>query len=411
MINWQGTVISQYNQSPTIQSLLYAINQWIDPTKDLDNFYNYIWNVDTARGYGLDVWGRIVAVDRVLKVTTTDPYWGFDEATVVSAWPFNTSVVDQYGPQKGGIFYQNEPLTSNYVLSDDGYRTLILAKALFNITDGSIPAMNQILVNLFASVGRAYIVDNLDMSMTYKFEFVPTPVISAIVSQSGVMPKPVGVSVSYFFGPSTALPQHTGAMIYGAGNVRATATVILKPSLIAGVGLVRANAIVGRAARAHLGGVGSVTAISGTYVGQQIAASARIAGAGHAVVAAPSQGAERIVGQGGVRATSTFITRAQVGATIAGQGNIHTTPAVTVVEPPPSGAHGVGTVHATAQVISGASARLSGTAGLRASASSQFSVPIHGAASLRADTSVHHQTSAISVVGGRGNLRADGTVR
>ena len=81
MINWQGTVISQYNQSPTMQTLLYAINQWLDPTKNLDDFYNFIWNVDTAKGYGLDVWGRIVAIDRVLNVQPQVPFWGFAEAT------------------------------------------------------------------------------------------------------------------------------------------------------------------------------------------------------------------------------------------------------------------------------------------------------------------------------------------
>lgn len=407
MINWQGTVISQYNQSPTIQSLLYAINQWIDPTKDLDNFYNYIWNVDTARGYGLDVWGRIVAVGRVLQLAVSDPYWGFDEATIVSAWPFNTADVAPYTQQSGGIFYQNQPLTSNYILSDDGYRTLILAKALFNITDGSIPAMNQILLNLFGSIGRAYIIDNQDMSMTYKFEFVPTPLVSAIISQSGVMPRPTGVSVSYFFGPSTAIPQHVGANIYGAGQVRATATVILKPSLIAGQGLVHANAMPERAARARLGGVGSLTASAGTYVGQLVAASARIAGAGHMVGNAPAQGAARLSGVAGLRATSGFISRVQVSARIAGQGTVHTGPAIEAVEPPPNGAHGVGTVFATAHVITAARARLSGAAGLHASVSSRFSVPLGGAGGVRASASVEHQMPAAATITGRGSVGAN----
>jgi hypothetical protein len=207
MINWQGTVISQYNQSATIQTLLYAINQWLDPTKSLDDFYNFIWNVDTAHGYGLDVWGRIVAVDRVLNVQPQSPFWGFTEATNVSAWPFNQ-----------GIFYRNEVLLTQMELSDEGFRVLIMAKALFNIINGSIPAINQLLVNLFKGRGNCYVVDNRDMTMLYVFEFIPTNVEAAIITQSGVLPRPTGVSVAFTFKPS---PQ---AVIGGAGRVRATAT-------------------------------------------------------------------------------------------------------------------------------------------------------------------------------------------
>ena len=264
MINWQGTAISQYNQSPTLQSLLYAIDQWIDPTIDMEAFYQYIWNVDSAEGYGLDVWGRIVAVNRVLHVQFPALYWGFDEAGVFSAAPFNTDMTaPPPADQGGGVFYKDERLTDNQVLLDPEYRTLILAKALFNITNGSIPAMNQILVNLFSAKGRAYIVDNRDMSMTYVFEFKPDPVDVAIITQSGVMPKPTGVSISYAFNPISALPTHVGSLIGGRGNVRADATLIWAPSTFGGVGSVRAAASVLVPVRARIDGAGEARGNAG----------------------------------------------------------------------------------------------------------------------------------------------------
>ena len=221
MINWQGTVISQYNQSPTMQTLLYAFNQWLDPTVNLNAFYNLMWNVDTAQGYGLDVWGRIVAVNRVLQVQAGGPYFGFDEATVASAWPFNQ-----------GIFYSGQPLTGNYTLSDDGYRTLILVKAAYNICDGSIPAINELMAQLFGDEGGAYVLDNQNMSMTYVFHFIPSPVEAAIISQSGVMPRPTGVLVDYQF---------------------------LAPNL-KGEGTVQANALVRAPARGLIGAIGNLRA-------------------------------------------------------------------------------------------------------------------------------------------------------
>jgi hypothetical protein len=185
MNNYQQTIISEYAVSPTLNAVIGAFNQWIDPAAEIDDFYDLIWNLDTAVGYGLDVWGRIVGVGRVLQVAASK-YFGFDEATNLSADPFNQSP-----------FYSGQTLNNNFILSDDGFRTLILAKALSNICDGSIPAINQVLINLFGSArGNVYVTNGLNMTMTYTFTFTPTPVEVAIVSQSGVLPLPAGVSVT-----------------------------------------------------------------------------------------------------------------------------------------------------------------------------------------------------------------------
>ncbi len=68
---------------------------------------------------------------------------------------------------------------------------LLLAKAALNITDASIPAINAILLNLF---GNGYVIDGQDMTMVYHFTRALTPVEISIVYNSGVLPKPCGVS-------------------------------------------------------------------------------------------------------------------------------------------------------------------------------------------------------------------------
>ena len=56
--------------------------------------------------------------------------------------------------------------------------------------------VNKILTTLFAGQGDAYVRDNGDMSMTYIFKFIPTDVQVSIIQNSGVLPRPAGVSVS-----------------------------------------------------------------------------------------------------------------------------------------------------------------------------------------------------------------------
>lgn len=200
MNNLEQTVISQYANSPVLMQLIANLNGYIDPTADIDNFYSYVFNIDTAQGFGLDSWGKILGVSRVLNVES-GTYFGFTGSTGVS----NAS-----GDSLGGgptpataPFYSGQPATANYALADSAYRTLLYAKALYNITDGSIPSINQLLISLFIApvagrTGNAYVTDGQDMTMTYTFAVTPklTNVEFAIVSQSGVLPRPTGVSAT-----------------------------------------------------------------------------------------------------------------------------------------------------------------------------------------------------------------------
>ena len=183
--DWERTVISQYANSPIITALLADFFSYVDQTGNLDSFFDLMWNVYTAQGYGLDCWATIVGVNRVLKLATGPKYLGFNEGGFTDYDPFNQSP-----------WFSGEKLTDNYLLSDDGFRVLILAKAFSNICDGSVASTNQLLRMLFGASGKCYVIDYENMTMAYAFEFQPSSVQLAILTQSGVMPTPTGVSYS-----------------------------------------------------------------------------------------------------------------------------------------------------------------------------------------------------------------------
>ncbi|WP_182356677.1 DUF2612 domain-containing protein [Komagataeibacter europaeus] len=185
MENIQQTILSQYANSQALCTIIDAWNQCIDPSDLIDRWYDLIWNVQTAQGYGLDVWGRIVGVGRVLTISSTD-YFGFMEANDLTEVGFNQAP-----------WYSGKAATTNYSLSDSGFRQLIYAKALANISDCSIISLNAVAMILFAGQGNVYVTDHGDMTMTYVFDFVPTDVQVSIIQNSGVLPRPAGVSVSY----------------------------------------------------------------------------------------------------------------------------------------------------------------------------------------------------------------------
>ena len=214
MQNVEQTILSQYANSPTLNRLVYNMNQYVDPSVNITAWYNDVWNINTAVGYGLDVWGRIVGVNRVLTISNTSDF-GFSGPAGASGVPWNQ-----------GTFYNGGSLTSNYTLSDPAFQILILAKALFNISNGSIPATNQILINLFGPngliplVGNSYVADGLNMTQIYTFPSALPPTALSIVQSSGVLPRSCGVlaSISYSSGPPSP-PPAPPPVITGAPSV------------------------------------------------------------------------------------------------------------------------------------------------------------------------------------------------
>lgn len=192
MIDVERTIISQYGNSPTILQLVQNMNAYLDPRADFDAFFDYVWNVDTAQGFGLDIWGRIVNIRRELQIANAPVYFGFKDA-LPGSYPFDEAP-----------FYDGTPpATQTYKLADDAYRKLILTKALVNIASSNAPSLNQLLQNMFADRGRCYVNDMGGMQFRYTFEFDLTSQEYAIVTQSGVLPRPSGVNAILF---QSALP-------------------------------------------------------------------------------------------------------------------------------------------------------------------------------------------------------------
>ena len=157
MKNWSQTLLSRFSGSPIIVSLISSFDAAMDPSADIAAFLQYIWDVRTAVGNGLNIWGKIVGVPRTIP--------------------------------------GSPPVT----LSDFDYQTLILVKAAANIGNVTVPTLNRLLTQIFKANGIVFVQDNLNMSLTYVFNFAPTSAQIAIIQNSGAMPRPAGVQVNFSF--------------------------------------------------------------------------------------------------------------------------------------------------------------------------------------------------------------------
>ena len=134
------TVQSQYATSKRMRAVIDAFWQAINPKSDIDLLYKKLVNPRSAEGYGLDVWGRIVAIGRsYLAVDDGTPYFGFDPPEGVKNERLNT-----FG---NAPFYKQ--IYGKVRLADPMFRTYVFLKALINISNSSLAGLNHMVRLLF----------------------------------------------------------------------------------------------------------------------------------------------------------------------------------------------------------------------------------------------------------------------
>jgi hypothetical protein len=194
------TVMKQYANSATLLDLLSRMDQWVDLAKFTDDFLLLVWDISTAQGFGLDIWGRILGRSRDITVPQAPgDNFGFDVGMAPgSNWfPFNQAPF--YNGGQGGEV--------SFPLADDYYRQLLLVKAAANIASCDCPSINHLMRAMFGNRGKCYVGydPNNPMHIGYHFEFMPSEVEQAII-ESGLFPQPAGTTAQYIYLTLTYAP-------------------------------------------------------------------------------------------------------------------------------------------------------------------------------------------------------------
>lgn len=191
-MSWEETILRQYSGYEKINNMIDTFSQAVSIDDFTDTFIDDVWNVLTAGSYGLDVWGKIVNISRYVTADSSGGYFGFQGTSTTAPaatfpHPFNQKPFYSGGAEKA---------TDNVRLADDAYRTLILAKAFANISIATIPEMNKFFTMLFKGRGKAYIVNNKDMTINVVVDFALYAYEKSILQNYDAIPIPSGVLLS-----------------------------------------------------------------------------------------------------------------------------------------------------------------------------------------------------------------------
>jgi len=179
---WERTIQSQYGTSPHIQGIIKAFARRIDPTTDIETFYRDYFDPRTAKGVGLDIWGDIVGIGRLIDIDNED-FFGFQFSNLN---PFNTYP-----------FYYAEGATNVWELTDEAYRELIFLKAYANIADSTLPSLKYMLKKLFDDLATVISLGNMRVRVLFLSYDIPT-VSFSILKQYGLLPLGAGVGWEYY---------------------------------------------------------------------------------------------------------------------------------------------------------------------------------------------------------------------
>ena len=161
-IDLESQIIWQYANADKMNSLLLQKQDWYKSTHEgfWQNWANDVLNIATANDFGLSIWGNLLQVARTYNVN-------------------------------------GEMIT----LDTEQYRFLLRGRLLYLRMNSSVPSINEYLKLIFQEDGKAHIRDNLDMSVNYILEFVPTEEQLVVLLNTGLLPRPAGVNYKIYVIP------------------------------------------------------------------------------------------------------------------------------------------------------------------------------------------------------------------
>ena len=167
-------LIGQYANSPVMLKLANGLGTLFDESGFIANWYNVVFNLETATGYGLDVWGLILNRSREFVYQGTKYYL-------------------QGAQTIGSVTFTAEQM-------ENLYRKILQLTAMRYIGNASLASLNSLIQFVFKEDGECYCLEyEAAMHIRYVFRFYLNDVQKAVIET--IDPHPSGVTTSYEYLP------------------------------------------------------------------------------------------------------------------------------------------------------------------------------------------------------------------
>lgn len=194
MTEYLNLIIRQYHKKPKAEAeIQLRAKQWGELT-DLLLSIPEAFDIDKADTAQLDVIGRIVVLPRTVNEGLLPDVFGFSENPEAKGFGDKFNLL-----RTGGPFYNKfTKLFTEFQLNNAQYRRFLKAKIALNMCsgtltteDGKLSAQDAVFT---AFDGKAYIVDNQNMSVTLYVSPSVNPAELRLILAMGLLPRVGGVT-------------------------------------------------------------------------------------------------------------------------------------------------------------------------------------------------------------------------
>ena len=185
-INLDRALLWQYNEAQTLEALVISKKAWYEEngSQFWISWYSDVFDLRTANDFGLSVWSIILKLPLSVtdEPTGAQPSWGFG------------ALNQNFGNGNFGSLGGN-----SVELTTEQARLVLLLRAYQITSSGRIPEINKFFKYLFQELlgmGVAYAYDNLNMTISYNFQFDLPQKIRYVFDNFDILPRPSGVGIS-----------------------------------------------------------------------------------------------------------------------------------------------------------------------------------------------------------------------
>ena len=201
------SILWQYDKATHLNSLIDSKQSWytLNQTGFWTDWYNNVFNLLTANTFGLVVWSIILNLPLFLlnEVESPDkPIWGFNK--YVSPGVLENTYKN-FGRKGAGLSLGgNFSIRGKVITLTEEEQRFLLRLRYFqlsnrcDVTDVNIFLDYLVNTSNIGYSGKVYMLDNLDMTITYNFttsDFPPN--LFKSIDTFDVFPRPAGVDITY----------------------------------------------------------------------------------------------------------------------------------------------------------------------------------------------------------------------
>ena len=198
-VNLLQSMIWQYDNATRLKSLVSQKQDWYNvyQSQFWEDWYNNVFNLLTANAFGLSVWSVILNLPLFLGQveSPSKPVFGFNR--------FDPTYPDLLN---GNLNFENSNFSIRgtvIFLTLEQQRFLLRLRYYQLCSRGDVTDVNEFLNYLITTSdigysGTLYMVDNLDMTITYVFTASNFSAdLLTVIEKFDVLPRPTGVKIIY----------------------------------------------------------------------------------------------------------------------------------------------------------------------------------------------------------------------